>query len=1178
MPTTVEEIERDILSSIDAGFRFNLVARGQARAMIWKNGILPESSPEFSQFLSYDLTSYAYSLLDLGLRLQELGGNAQTSRLAYEQAAGAIEAVYANGEPDDTSRSFHHIIAAAAYHLGRFSARSYSILKKIEAGANFSTIEKILSNLMLRNLEEVKREIITWKNSEIATDLSIVSFLSTHLAEPQSDGIHASGSDSSAVLSSLELALEDNFLTAVGIFLLAFERGDSDFTNDAHDLLRTGSAICSELNLLPQWWIYRIAKHIIKDIWSCSFHARIPQLPSTDPAASRWRELRHNFLALLYCRPKAEIDLWPSQLDAAARVINQNDDLIVSLPTSSGKTRIAELCILRCLAERRRVVFITPLRALSAQTEIILYKTFAPLGKSVSALYGSIGTNIFDEDVLRERDIIIATPEKLDFALRNDPSLIDDVGLVVLDEGHMIGTSEREVRYEVQIQRLLKRNDAENRRIVCLSAVLPDGNKLDDFVAWLGRDKEGSLIKNYWRPTRLRYGEVIWRGDHARLNPRVGEENPWVETFLTSQTPRDIGRRSRRVAFPNNQRELCLASAWKLVEEGQTVLIYCPQRRSVAPFAKAIVELHHKGLLPSVLGQNQSDISSALTIGKEWLGSDHPILKCLELGIAIHHGALPTAFRKEIEKLLRDNVLKITISSPTLAQGLNLSATVIIMHSLSNDRGLLDISEFKNIIGRAGRAYIDIEGMVLYPIFKDLGVNTRKWEGLIQNVEGKELTSGLLRLVITLLRRLRQKFADRSFGQIVDYIVNNATSWSFPEVSTEGDDQSNNERRRWEQHIATLDTAILSLIGEHEIDDEIVEAVLDQILSSSLWERCLAHHQIDNQLLLKRTLVARTKFIWANSTPRQRRGYFLAGLGLNSGHALDAIANEANELLVKANGSILINDLLSAVEAFTELAEKIFSIPSFAPHTLLSNWRDILKSWLSGESLLEVTRDQEEDAMQFIESEIIYRLVWGLEAIRVRGIANGDQIDGGLALEDYELGLASIALETGTLNKSASFLMKAGFNLRLAAIKAVQDTGGDFSTMRELFDWLYSDQVMQLSDGGNWPTVDAADMWQSFRGDFLPIATTIWTEQSITVEVEWYDASRINMDFEPVRIIESVNGGATYVASPSYERLGILQQQLNPQRKGLTKPTIIGQGVWIDYFGPDDLLLVNPIS
>jgi len=133
----------------------------------------------------------------------------------------------------------------------------------------------------------------------------------------------------------------------------------------------------------------------------------------------------------------------------------------------------------------------------------------------------------------------VATPEKRRFALRNDPSLIDDVGLLVFDEGHMIGLGEREVRYEVQIQGLLKRADAGNRRIVCLSAVLPDGDQLHDFANWLRRDQPGGLIKDDWRPTRLRYGEIMWNGTVAFLNLRVGDERPFVPRFLTARVCSD---------------------------------------------------------------------------------------------------------------------------------------------------------------------------------------------------------------------------------------------------------------------------------------------------------------------------------------------------------------------------------------------------------------------------------------------------------------------------------------------------------------------------------------------------------------------------------------------------------------------------------------------------------------
>ena len=250
-------------------------------------------------------------------------------------------------------------------------------------------------------------------------------------------------------------------MAAMSLFLLALERGERALLDQALERLRMSLSICGELNMLPQWWAHRVAIHLLSDLWSNTFHERVPLQPAGGEAAD-WPRLRELFIALLHAPPRAEVDLWPSQIEAAARAVDQSDDLVVSLPTSAGKTRIAELCILRCLAGGKRVVFVTPLRALSAQTETTLQRTFGPLGKTISALYGSIGVSGFDEDAIRERDIVVATPEKLDFALRNDPSLLDDVGLLVFDEGHMIGLNEREVRYEVQIQRLLRRADAHD--------------------------------------------------------------------------------------------------------------------------------------------------------------------------------------------------------------------------------------------------------------------------------------------------------------------------------------------------------------------------------------------------------------------------------------------------------------------------------------------------------------------------------------------------------------------------------------------------------------------------------------------------------------------------------------------------------------------------------------------
>ncbi|WP_163283996.1 DEAD/DEAH box helicase, partial [Enterobacter hormaechei] len=90
------------------------------------------------------------------------------------------------------------------------------------------------------------------------------------------------------------------------------------------------------------------------------------------------------FLGELFSRSVAEIELWPSQIEAARRAGDLTDDLVVALPTSAGKTRIAEIAALMALSVGRRVLIVTPLRALSAQTEKSFRRTFGSLGFTVS--------------------------------------------------------------------------------------------------------------------------------------------------------------------------------------------------------------------------------------------------------------------------------------------------------------------------------------------------------------------------------------------------------------------------------------------------------------------------------------------------------------------------------------------------------------------------------------------------------------------------------------------------------------------------------------------------------------------------------------------------------------------------------------------------------------------------
>lgn len=1169
MPTTPEAIIADITYAATAGFRGNLIARGQARAIIWRDGVLPPDSPNFDDRLSYDLYSYGYALLGLGLRLRKLGGDAAKARIAFEQAATALEAVVAKGDPEQGDRNFHFVMAAASYHLAHLSARAYSLLTIVTKDKNFSPIEQVLTQLMRRDFSALRTIVFEYRASEAGSDERITAAIQAELNQIDA-AVEQTNSGNDFLFGALDTALVDTFFAAVSIYLLAIERGERSLFNQALEKLEESLAICSEMNLLPQWWSHHVAIHLLTDLWSSTFHERVPSQP-VGGEAGNWQTLRELFIASLQRRPKAEIDLWPSQYEAATRATDQSDDLVVSLPTSAGKTRIAELCILRCLAECRRVVFVTPLRALSAQTETTLQKTFGPLGKTISALYGSIGVSGFDEDAIRERDIVVATPEKLDFALRNDPSLLDDVGLLIFDEGHMIGLNEREVRYEVQIQRFLRRSDAHQRRRVCLSAILPDGDQLDDFAQWLRRDHPGGVIKNDWRPTRLRFGEVVWNSPVARLNLRVGDERPWVQRFIVGEAPPNWipPKRRRTRLFPDNQRELCLATAWRLIDDGQTVLIYCPVRRSVEPFAEVIVDLNERGGLRSLLEVDTNALSTAIALGEEWLGPNSAILKCLRLGVAIHHGALPAAYRKEVERLLRDGVLKVTISSPTLAQGLNLSATAVVMHSLHRNRKRIDISEFKNVIGRAGRAYVDVEGVVLFPMFDNIAKKRRNWEALISDLGARNLESGLVLLVFTLLSRMHQRLGG-NIDQLVEYVVNNTMAWTFPEIPNETPEDRNRALADWERHVATLDTAILSLIGENDIPEGEIEAALDSILQSSLWHRLLVRQSEDTQRVLKAGLVSRSRLIWNQSTAPGRRGYFLAGVGLSTGHALDAIAAKANLLLVEANDALLNGDANASITTITELAERVFKIFPFVPDQMPENWRDLLRAWLLGEPLAGIVNGQATETLQFVEGGLVYRLPWAMEAIRVRASANGDTVgESGFLLDDHELGLVVPAVETGTMNRSASILIQAGFNSRIAAIKAVTDTGASFQTGKELRQWLDSEAVAAWGAQPDWPSVESKAMWIDFKQSFAQNENLTWAVRRYSANVDWFGIQPA--PGTPVHITQ--HNGQPRVLAPDGEALGTVKAVLNPGRVGLLRAHIAEEAGSIDitYLGPADL-------
>src|SRR5262249_10860250 len=154
-------------------------------------------------------------------------------------------------------------------------------------------------------------------------------------------------------------------------------------------------------------------------------------------------------------------------------------------------------------------------------------------------------------------------------------------------------------------------------------------------------------------------------------------------------------------------------------------------------------------------------------------------------------------------------------------------------------------------------------------------------------------------------------------------------------------------------------------------------------------------------------------------------------------------------------------------------------------------WRDILKAWLLGQPLADFAHD-DPDVLRFVEGGLIYRLPWGMEAVRVRAEASSDEVSPGLTFDDFETGLAVPAVETGTLNRSAAVLMQAGFMSRLAAIKAVTETNAAFEGYQGLRDWLSSQNVIARTQNDDWPTAETAEIWKAFIASFMPPDKSVW--------------------------------------------------------------------------------------
>lgn len=1117
---TPDELTAFLAIATVEGILGRLLYRGAAWSLMREAGVLPQNAPPLGPTIETDLAEHGFALLQGAMALRAQTGASDLTNKAFERAANAFEAIVRNGDPEAPDRGFRRTIAAAAYQLAGFSAVAYSLFSETAKGLNTTPGETAIRHLILRDLNQLRSFVRHWLSDE------------THCDEQMAEALGGEDPDIDEVLSTI---LNTTICRALAFFDFALETGEEEPIESARNLLDTAVRLANNSGNVPLWWISNLCRHMIDDLWRHSLHQNLPPEPP-EGTEEKYPDLRRLFISSLYARKTSEVELWPSQREAAQRSTAMADDLIVALPTSAGKTRVAEITALMTLSAARRVLIVAPLRALSAQLERSFRKTFAPLGFRVSSLYGASGLSAGDEDTLRTSEIIIATPEKLDFALRSDPSLIDDVGLIVLDEGHMIGPSEREIRYETLVQRLLRRADAAERRIVCLSAILPSGDELDDLIAWIRSDEPGEPVRSDWRPTRQRFGTLTWRGKHALLGLDLDDDGPFLDKFVLEKPA--VGKEKK--PYPRKNSHLALFAAWEFASQGKRTLIFSTQANWVESYGKQVVDLCNGGYLDSLL-DDEAPIARALEVGKEWLGEDHPAVASLKAGVAIHHGRLPSPFLRELEVLLSEGVLKVIVASPTLSQGLNLNAAVLLVPVLYRAGEKIKGEEFANVAGRAGRAFVDVEGLIVHVMFDNIDGRKKEWRKLVASAKARTLKSGLIQIVAKILERLsREGVLDRDDAW--EYLANAREAWKSPDeeaavaerlaaaVEYDGDEEKTIDEEPLSQLVERLDATVFGLIEALDADRADLPKLLDEALKGSLWARQIAREEKDVAPLHKKVFEARADLIWKTTTAQARRGHFAMGVGLEAGLSIDVMADELAELLDRADSAALSGDIDELADALGGLGERLLFMRPFIPdkkNALPANWKTILHAWVSGEEVSKIGPQN----MGSVEEAFTYRLVWALEAVRTRRMFLGWS-------PDTAAGGAAAVVETGVPQFMMAMLIRAGLPSRRAAMAAIEDAQPVFVTPAEMRAWLESDEITAYTDAGEWPTPDTAALWERFRTEALSGGIQKWSVERYKRLLDIAVAPPAGL----YRIVTDEDDGRTWLATPDYQRVAAFRK------------------------------------
>jgi superfamily II RNA helicase len=433
----------------------------------------------------------------------------------------------------------------------------------------------------------------------------------------------------------------------------------------------------------------------------------------------------------------------PFQLEAM-EALSAGRSVLVSAPTGSGKTLVAEFAIFLALEAKARCIYTTPLKALSNQK---FRDLSVEMGDQVGLVTGDVVMN-------PSAPILIMTTEILRNILQMDPDQVSDVSHVILDEAHYMGSEGRGTVWEETIVFLGK-----GTSIVALSATIPNSQELADWVSLVHKPMD--VIYHATRPVPLMPYVALEKLEplfdkRDKLRVRSVDNPGWLQPPLSSHVVRELHKAEMLPAiFFVFSRIGCEKEALEVIRTSPA-LTSPEEKRLIMEAVKEAIE------------KTPGMLTSKATKG--WLDRIH-------YGVAPHHAGLLPPLKLLIEILFQRNLLKAVFATETLAAGINMPARTVIITSLSKrtDDGhrMLSVSEFAQMTGRAGRRGMDPVGYgVVMPSHR---YSVHDVVGLFRG-ESEPLKSRFTlnyNMVINLIHRYDPKHAQRIVEQCFSQFQNN---------------------------------------------------------------------------------------------------------------------------------------------------------------------------------------------------------------------------------------------------------------------------------------------------------------------------------------------------------------------------------------------------------------------